>query len=203
MTTTIIANYYNSKEFLDLTSSLEDDINVIIYNKSSENLTSLKDNHIVINSENIGREGHTYLTYIIENYEKLSDVNVFIQDDFYNHLFNIDYFKNNFNSNKNNDFYQFPCSWRKGSEAIPFSRTIVDGYLDLGFFKNNDIKKFAELFKVELPHVYTTETCAHFLVSRNRILRHNKEKYKKILEWLLSNEINGYLLEHTWKILFM
>ena len=205
MSTSIIVNYYNSKEFLDLTESLDSDIKVIIYNKSNEVLISSKENHTVIKSENIGREGHTYLTYIIDNYDNLSDVNVFIQDDFYEHLFNIDYFKNNFEKNKNTDFYQFGCSWRKGPDARPFSRGVTDGFLDLnlGVNYNYDIKKFAELFDIHLPHSYTTEICAHFLVSKERILRYDKEKYKKILNWLLADKINGYTLEHVWKILFM
>lgn len=203
MDVSIIVNYYNSKEFLDLTQSFDENFKVIIYNKSNEKLYDLKKNHIDIKTENIGREGHTYLTHIIENYDNLSDINVFIQDDFYNHLFNIEYFKSNFQQFKNNEFYQFPCSWRGGPNARPFSRTIVDGYLDLGHSKNNDIKKVSEMLNINLPNIYTTETCAHFLISKETILKHEKEFYKKLLDWLLLDDINGYTLEHTWKILFM
>lgn len=198
----IIINYYNSKEFLDLTNSLPNDYQILIYNKSNEKLDSLKNNHVVIESENVGREGHTYLTHIINNYENLPDVNVFIQDDFYNHLFNLDYFKNNFEQNKNSDFYQFPCSWRGGKGAAPFSRTVVNGYLNLGLENDYDIKIFCELFNINLPERYATETCAHFLVSKNRILKHPKEFYINVLDWLLKNNLNGYTLEHTWKLLF-
>lgn len=203
MNVSIIVNYFNSKEFLDLTNAIDESVSILVYNKSNIPLTDLKINHKEIISENIGREGHTYLTYIIDNYDTLSDINVFIQDDSYNHLFSVDYFKNNFEQNKHSDFYQFPCSWRGGVKAMPFSRTVIEGYLDLGLNNNNDIKKFCELFNVDLPSVYTTETCAHFLVSKNRILRHEKKFYKNVLEWLLSDELNGYTLEHTWKLLFM
>ena len=91
-------------------------------------------------------------------------MNVFIQDDFYNHLFNLDYFNNNFEQNKNSDFYQFPCSWRGGKGAAPFSRTVVNGYLDLELNNAYDGVKFCELFKIQLAERYTTETCVHFLV---------------------------------------
>jgi len=203
MSISVIVNYYNSKEFLELTQTLDENFNIFIYNKSNQKLIDLKDNHKDIEKENIGREGHTYLTYIIENYDNLSDVNVFIQDDFYNHLFNLDYFKNNFEQNKNNDFYQFPCSWRGGIGAAPYNRTVVDGYLDLSLGKNYEVKHFSEMFNLNLPKVYSTETCAHFLVSKKTILKHEKEFYKKILDWLLLDEINGFTLEHTWKLLFI
>jgi hypothetical protein len=203
MDVSIIINHYNSKEFLDLTETLDDKFKIFIYNKSNDELNGLKNNHKNIKTENIGREGHSYLNHIIENYDNLSDINVFIQDDFYNHLFNINYFNDKFQTNKNNDFYQFPCSWRSGANARPFSRTVVNGYVDLGLGENYEIKKFSEKFNINLPQIYSTETCAHFLVSKKMLLRYEKEFYNKILDWLLLDKLNGYTLEHAWKLLFI
>ncbi|QGY39524.1 DUF3431 domain-containing protein [Pseudodesulfovibrio cashew] len=39
-----------------------------------------------IELENIGRESHTYLTHIVRNYERLADVNVFLQGNPFDHL---------------------------------------------------------------------------------------------------------------------
>lgn len=197
----IVVNYYNSLEFKEGLKDIDEEINVIVYNKSGDILGDVSNEKIL---ENIGREGHTYLNHIITNYDSLSDITIFIQDDFYNHLFTNDYFINNLTLNQNKPFYQFPCSWRKGPNAAPFSRKVTNGYLHLPPVTNdNAIKDFSEEFEINLPVVYNTETCAHFLVSKEKILQHSKEKYVKILEWLLKDELNGYVLEHCWKLLFV
>jgi hypothetical protein len=197
----IVVNYYNSLEFKEVLKDIDEEINVIVYNKSGQVLSDVPNEKKL---ENIGREGHTYLNHIITNYNSLADITIFIQDDFYNHLFTNDYFINNLRLNQNNYFYQFPCSWRKGPNAAPFSRTVKNGYLELPPVTNNNaIKDFANKFEIYLPDVYNTEICAHFLVSKQRILRHSKKKYERILEWLLKDDLNGYTLEHCWKILFM
>jgi hypothetical protein len=201
MKTDIIFNYYNSLEFKDVIDVLDSDVNVIVYNKSGIPLNNVPNEKML---ENIGREGHTYLTHIINNYDSLSDITIFMQDDFYNHLFSKEYFINNLSNHRYDSFYQFPCSWRNGQGSVPFNRTILDGYLHLPPVSNNNaIKDFTIEFGLDLPNVYTTETCSHFLVSKELLLRHSKEKYEKILDWLLKDNSNGFVLEHCWKILFM
>lgn len=51
---------------------------VTIYNKGANNHPALQD---AIRLENVGREGHTYLHHIIENYDGLSEQTVFLQAD--------------------------------------------------------------------------------------------------------------------------
>jgi hypothetical protein len=201
MTKELVFNYYNSNDFESIIPSLDPSFKVTIYNKSGKNLGRYS-NEIIC--ENIGREGHTYLFHIIENYDTLSDITAFMQDDFFNHLFNYEYFINNFNNNINEMFYQFPCSWRIGDGVSTLSRTVKNGYLDLFTMPNNfSIREFSEKFNIHLPEIYQTETCAHFMISKERIHRHPKKLYQDLLEWLLSDERNGYTLEHCWKILFM
>jgi len=55
----------------------------IIYNKGRPNITAKVDN--IIELENIGREGHTYLHHIIENYDRLKDRVIFLQGDPFTH----------------------------------------------------------------------------------------------------------------------
>lgn len=63
----------------------------IIYNKGKLNIDGFK---TVVNVENIGREGHTYLYHIIKNYDNLSSRVIFSQGDPFLHnetlLFGID-----------------------------------------------------------------------------------------------------------------
>jgi hypothetical protein len=200
----LVINYYNSLEFKDLLNEIGDDFNVNIYNKSGIELSDLSPNHKQIMVDNIGREGHTYLTHIINNYDNLADLTIFIQDDFYNHLFRLSYFFDKLNENIDKTFYQYPCSWRVGDGYSTISRTIINGFIDLFTMPNNyAIREFTEKFNLDLPNDYTTETCAHFFVSKQNILKHPKEKYINILEWLLNDERNGFVLEHAWTIIFM
>ena len=49
---------------------------------------------------------------------------------------------------------------------------------------------------------YTTETCAFFICHKNSILNYEKKFYIKLREWLLSENSNGFVLEHIWKLIF-
>jgi hypothetical protein len=67
----------------------------IIYNKSSEEIKNFKN---IKNIENIGREGHTYLYHIINNYNNLTNYNIFLQGGPFDHnetlLYGIDNYFN-------------------------------------------------------------------------------------------------------------
>lgn len=203
MEKSLIISYYNSLEFLDLISEIKNDFNFFIYNKSSELLNNLSINRIEIKCENIGREGYTYINHIINNYDNLNDINVFIQDDFYNHLFNLDHFLVNFSNNKHKEFYQFPCASRSKDYPFVIRRTIINGCVDYGRGNVDGVLKFSKEFDIPLPETYETEVCANFLISRDRIHRYSKEKYEKILEWLKNDVNNEWTLEYSWKFLFM
>ena len=200
----LVINYYNSLDFKDLLNEVKDEFNVNIINKSGVELIDLFPNCKQIMSDNIGREGHSYLTHIINNYDNLADLTIFMQDDFYNHLFRLSYFFDKLNENMDKEFYQFPCSWRVGDGYSTFSRPVINGYVDLITTQPDSfsVKKFAEKFELNLPSHYVSETCAFFFVKKERILRHSKEKYKNILDWLLTFDGNGYTLEHAWTIVF-
>lgn len=61
---------------------------IIIFNKGNDNLSDIiKDCHKIhiIKSPNLGREGHTYLSYIIDNYNNLPEYIWFSQADPYDH----------------------------------------------------------------------------------------------------------------------
>ena len=175
----LVINYYNSLDFKDLLNEVKDEFNVNIINKSGVELIDLFPNCKQIMSDNIGREGHSYLTHIINNYDNLADLTIFMQDDFYNHLFRLSYFFDKLNENMDKEFYQFPCSWRVGDGYSTFSRPVINGYVDLITTQPDSfsVKKFAEKFELNLPSHYVSETCAFFFVKKERILRHSKEKY--------------------------
>jgi hypothetical protein len=58
---------------------------IIIYNKGINNDFTINDNVIdIIKLKNVGRESHTYLYHIIQNYYKLSDNIIFLPGSAYN-----------------------------------------------------------------------------------------------------------------------
>jgi hypothetical protein len=54
--------------------------NYIVYDKGGNNDPTAR------NLTNIGREGHTYLTHIVREYDRLADMNIFLQGDPFDHI---------------------------------------------------------------------------------------------------------------------
>ncbi|BCS89010.1 DUF3431 domain-containing protein [Pseudodesulfovibrio sediminis] len=52
----------------------------LVYDKCDTPLSN------AVQLENIGREAHTYFTHIIDNYDRLADMNVFLQGDPFDHI---------------------------------------------------------------------------------------------------------------------
>lgn len=202
----IIVSYYNNKKFLELLDLFENKFsykyNVIVYNKSGYEIP-LKNNSIQKHLDNIGREGETYLNHIINNYDNLSEYTIFIQDDTNNHIGDYNKFISFCNTiiDKKHQFELYPSSWREN--GIVVRRTITYGMCDLHTLPSKDsIKMCCEKHGIYLPTRYTTETCAFFICHRNSILKYEKEFYIKLREWLLSENSNGFVLEHIWKLIF-
>ena len=208
----IIVAYYNNKSYENLLIDFEkekedellDDIFYIIYNKSS-NIIDLKiPNLIILDVNNIGREGETYLNHIINYYEKLDDFTLFIQDDVNNHIVNNKEFIliTNEIMKQNIDFYQYPVTWKEGDKTI-HRRQVIQGYCNLHTLGDPfAIKNACTRLGLQLPEVYITFTCAFFILNKRRIYRHNKLFYIKCREWLLEDEKNGFILELLWYIIF-
>lgn len=51
---------------------------IICYNKGNNNNFQINTEHKIYNLENVGREGHTFLYHIINNYDNLAEVTVFL-----------------------------------------------------------------------------------------------------------------------------
>ena len=203
----IVIAYYNNKNFLALVDSFEKNLsnqyNIIIYNKSGNELSCDKNNLIQKYLPNIGRESETYLTHIIDNYDNLSEYTIFIQDDTNHHIPDHNKFISFCNDIiLNKQVYAlFPATWRGGKNV--HIRTICNGYLSLGTLPSKDaIKKCCEQHNIYLPIRYTTETCAHFICHKSSILKHQKKFYIELREWLINGPKNGFVLEHMWKLIF-
>ncbi len=154
--------------------------NKIIYNKFHDDENYLP---------NIGREAHTYLTYIVDNYDNLCDLTVFTQGDPNYHSFNF--------VNRVNEL----------SELIDFR-----GLSDVNFQTDCDgsphhptslkIKEFCNFFGFIPPERWWFNGNAIFAVNKRLILRHSLSFYKKLLDIFHTNLDLPWILERLWQYIF-
>lgn len=193
----VVVSYYNNESYKKFLKMFNNEENIIVYNKSGKNLDLP---YTVKNIENIGREGETYLRYIIENYNNLKEYTLFIQDDVDNHIINYPEFYQDVKNYKGK-FKICDTRWRPGWGVV--KRVIKKGYLDMFTFpSNNAIKLLCDRLDIKLPDEYITNTCAFIVIHKDTIRKRPLEFYIKLKEWLLENDKNGFPLEHTWEIIF-
>lgn len=166
------------------------------------------------NLPNIGRESHTYLTYIVQNYENLPDVVFFTQGSVYDHgyysytsflklgsdrsytdnltYYPYGYFFYDLSTKKWNNDHLY--EWR-GKPNIP-----VD---DLGFrnwfrmyVDTEDTHDFKKGIKYWMGGIFS--------VRRECILSRPKEYYQRLLEYIppTNNPEVGHFFERSWYYIF-
>ena len=213
MSFSLVINYYNSKEFLNLIEFVPHNWAIYIYNKSKGKLQDVKHpNTTIIDVPNIGRESDTYLQHIINFHDNLTDYTAFIQDDTHNHIQKEDYsnfisFVNNCSIKKSN-FTGYPAKYRKGSNGAQkrhFNNGCHSASIDT---PKNAVQICSSKLDINLPNQYITYVCAHFVCSKEAILKKNGEYYKNLLYYLHSSDDyspiqKGYIFEHMWAIIFL
>lgn len=168
--------------------------NVLIYNKGNK-LEEDGYNEILLN--NVGREGHTYYTYIYDNYDNLEDYSVFLQGNPFDHSPHIiDTLNNIYINNEELDIkFNF-----LSEDIIPCNLSGCNYHANLPL-----IDVYEKLFNER-------RTCmdfifgggAQFIVSKKQILKRPKSFYLEIIK-LLENEvspINGYVIERFHELFF-
>jgi hypothetical protein len=74
----VVARYNEDLEWL---KKIPKEYKITIYNKGLDDIKNIPSNANIFKLPNIGRESHTYLYHMIENYDKLADKTVFCQGD--------------------------------------------------------------------------------------------------------------------------
>lgn len=185
-----------------------EDKDIIIYNKGS-NIDFPK----VVQLENIGREAHTYLIHIINNYDNLADITVFTQGNIADHL--------GFNNNNINKFdtliehskkmgFSKPCVsssdfekvFNKQSRSILInSYSVPEKEVDKIMFGEWFCKNVGEDFPKDYIFIYW---CAIFAVDKQHILSRTKEYYINLLNSIekINAPIEAHFLERSWFYVF-
>ena len=199
MTTSIIIAKYN--ENISWINNIDKKHTIHIYNKSDENISSSRNNTIIHKLQNVGRETHTYLTHIINNYDNLTDLVLFTQGKWDDHqcaTYLTDLFKtpNSFNKqiiSFNHDFRLtfYYTSLEKEKDELCLGLW-VKKYIesDIDYYLNKD--------------GYFCNLGAIFCIKKENILSRPLEFYKDLLRQVdgyLNPEV-GHYFERTWYYIF-
>jgi hypothetical protein len=165
---------------------------------------------------NRGKEAMTYLTFIIQNYEKLPEKMAFIHGHHtsWHQKDKIWTFFQDIQLSKLNSYFNFRACEYNPSKNIwksnPSKRWRTKG-LHL-----TDMKKFWQEFnmtgKYGFPDIVSkgldtaSYCCAQFFVTKKQILNQSKEFYIDLRKWLINTPMKDYyssrVLEYLWSIIF-
>lgn len=153
----------------------------VIYNKNPEN-----NGKYDFDLPNYGWDTIVYLTYIIDNYDNLPDYVCFSQDNPFDHYKDF--------VNKINNFDGL-------TQFLPLGKTYIRD--------NEDIVKFTKKYADTVGITYDTDikfiSGAQCIVSKELILKNNKEFYKVIKESIPKQKISwniNYYIEYLWPTIF-
>lgn len=148
----------------------------VIYNKNH-----LENGRYDFDLPNVGFDTIVYLTYIIDNYEKLPDYVCFSQDDPFFHCPEFVSLVNNFSFDK--DFLPLGAVYERDGEEL------------IGTIKYCEINTID--YKLPIKFINS----AQCIVSKELILKRNIDFYEKIRDTLPKYEIkniNNYFVEYLW-----
>ncbi len=168
MKSIVIAKY---KEDIGWVSLIPSGWNIHIYDKDR-------------NMENApGREAHTYLKFIYDNYDSLEGDYIFCQANPFDHC-----------PTFLDELYQgaipgkaYPCTRDSRTEIDRGKALEVDGYI--------------KLLDLEVPEQWEFIAGAQFKAKASDILKRPREFYKKCLDLTLTDPQSGYIFEGLWKFI--
>lgn len=180
--------------------------NMIIYNKGSTNsIPSDK----VYDLPNVGREAHTFLWHIVNNYDHLDDLLVFVQGKCDDHLgkdWTVDDLMNLPEDEEYSKNLVDSSLWGDYASSYDF-RIYKWNHTNLAPTKQNESygQWYERLFKQEFPHRSTKVYAgAIFSVRRSAIHRYPKELYEQLLEEVSHDNAPeaAHFMERTWSKMF-
>ena len=163
--------------------------------------------------KNKGHEVMVYLSYIIDRYDNLSDVNVFI------HSHQFAWHNNDLLDNdavqiiarlsaervQREGYMNLRCHWDPGCPSWMHPGTVEE---DINKQEETLVaKSWSEIFPLDpIPNVLAQPCCAQFAISRDRIRSLPLARYVFYRDWLLrttlSDYISGRVWEYVWQFVF-
>lgn len=187
----VIAKY---KENMDWTKSISNHHKVTIYNKSHEIIESS------IQLKNKGREGETFLYHIVNNYDKLDDVTVFLQGDPFAHLQILVGWRDKLTDNEFKEVInKMNNEIDDNSKFSSFYQVMYNVY---NFTNGVDTNKACREYYGEEHNTFTVSPGAQYIVPKECILARPLSFWKKLHMDMFSEKLNGYCQEQLWYLAF-
>jgi len=197
--TVVVTHYDMDISWID--EIRDKNIDIEIYSNSG-NFPNLERNTINYhNPLNLGREAHLYLTYIINNYNKLPDNILFLHSHKvdWSQDFSLPFIIDNI---KWDSFDYFNIASREHYNTL-----FTQGDYGHGSPKEwmiNSWKIFED--KYDFPKEIYYYAGGQFKVNKKLILQYDISFYKKLDDWLLNTElpdwISARIFEYTWHLIF-
>lgn len=170
-----------------------------VYNKGSTGVPE-SSAYRVETIPNVGRESHTYLHHIIENYEeKRDEIIVFLQAHPFDHCKGTDFAESV--TNGVTRILEGSMFENIGSQVIQ----IVDGEPMFHMSIKEELSKtYLELFGDDLPKLFTFSAGALFVTCSSSISKRPIGFYKKAVRMLETevNPVRGFCFERLWSLFF-
>ncbi len=199
----VVARYNESVEWT------RDYPNKIIYNKGDRSTIPEDLHHCVIDIPNVGRETHTILYHIINNYDNLNDITVFSQGKYDDHM-TTDEFNNLFNLNELGYSTNYICSSIFGKYKSTYTFRIMDwkGKLSPTKYNENYGQWYERVIQKPFPEEHKIIwTGSFFGITSKNIKQYSKEFYERLLN---EGDLNihhspeaAHFMERTWTKLFV
>lgn len=193
----VIAHYSENLDWLHSYRSY-----VRLYTKSGKLVNDVR----CVLLPNVGRETHTYLTHIINNYDNLADVTIFNQariDDhayytYTNPLEHLNHMKD-YTSFKVREQYD---NWGRMVHKSPWLDNLINGKMRPA--KYTLARTWLDLFGYEHPPYIEVCYAACFAVTRDQIRKRSKEFYIKCLTYVsdCNDPEDSHYFERLWISIF-
>ena len=207
METSVIISRYN--ENLDWIKEINKEFDITVYNKGKK--IEIEDKYNLIEIKNVGRESHTWLYHIYENYENIAENNIFLQGrlddlgcmahkDISKYLSKLN--KNGFNASRLS--LLSPFHWRDNltiERDIKYKNDWDENKISrniLGF------RKYSKQFFPNIPIFVPTSYGGCFAVTRDAIHKHPKDFYFELFNTVNKHQhpIEAHYLERLWCYMF-
>jgi hypothetical protein len=182
--------------------------NKVIYNKGDIQTIPEELLPCVKQLPNVGREAHTYIHYIIENYDNLPDVVIFTQGNFSEHMSLPEFLKLALTPKDGvSQNLTETLTWPKYRSSYDFRLT--EWKASLTSTRNDEDygqwyeRVFKKVFPDEQTKIYLA---AIFSVGSDIIRKYPKEFYEQLMEssdlTLSSSPESAHFMERTWSKMF-
>ena len=185
---------------------------IILYNKGE----SIEYSGPVIALPNVGREAHTYLYHIVNNYDNLADITVFTQAKVWDHMYrqDLNYLQNLLVESAKEKHYSRNLSIASKGQYKnydpDFNVQIREALIKICKIPEESVDKivFREWFEKHIeptfPDPLRLYQGAIFAVSKQQILTRSRDYYRDLLNHVdkENNPIEAHFFERSWFYVF-